>query len=66
VAIDPDENQPRKKPPAIVIGEDLSTMSEHELIARIALLESEVERSREAIDARKSTKAAADAFFRKN
>jgi len=66
VAIDPEELQPRKKPAGIVIGEDLSTMSEHELIARIATLEEEIARSREAIEARRSTKAAADVFFRKN
>lgn len=66
MAIDPEELQPRKKPAGIVIGEDLSTMSEHELIARIATLEEEIARSREAIEARRSTKAAADVFFRKN
>jgi uncharacterized small protein (DUF1192 family) len=41
-------------------------MSEHELVARIAALEEEIARSREAIKARQSTKTAADAFFRKN
>ena len=66
MAVDPEELQPRKKPAGIVIGEDLSTMSEHELIARIATLEEEIARSREAIEARRSTKAAADVFFRKN
>jgi uncharacterized small protein (DUF1192 family) len=63
--IDPDELLPRKKKTEIVLGEDLSTMSEHELVERIALLEAEIVRSREAINARKSTKSAADAFFRK-
>ncbi|MBS0275736.1 MAG: DUF1192 domain-containing protein [Proteobacteria bacterium] len=64
--IDPEELLPRKKMPEIVLGQDLSTMSEHELVARIAALEEEIVRSREAIKARQSTKSAADAFFRKN
>ncbi|HEY2034504.1 MAG TPA: DUF1192 domain-containing protein [Rhizomicrobium sp.] len=64
--IDPEELLPRKKMPEIVLGQDLSTMSEHELVARIAALEEEIVRSREAIKARQSTKTAADAFFRKN
>jgi uncharacterized small protein (DUF1192 family) len=64
--IDPEELLPRKKMPEIVLGQDLSTMSEHELVARIAALEAEIARSREAIKARHSTKSAADAFFRKN
>lgn len=64
--IDPEELLPRKKMPEIVLGQDLSTMSEHELVARIAALEEEIARSRQAIEARQSTKSAADAFFRKN
>lgn len=64
--IDPEELSPRKKMPEIVLGQDLSTMSEHELVARIAALEEEIIRSRDAIKARQSTKTAADAFFRKN
>jgi uncharacterized small protein (DUF1192 family) len=64
--IDPEELLPRKKMPEIILGQDLSTMSEHELIARITALEEEIARSREAIKARQSTKSAADAFFRKN
>jgi len=64
--IDPEELLPRKKMPEVVLGQDLSTMSEHELVARIAALEEEIARSREAIRARQSTKSAADAFFRKN
>lgn len=64
--IDPEELSPRTKMPEIVLGQDLSTMSEHELVARINALEEEIIRSREAIKARQSTKTAADAFFRKN
>jgi uncharacterized small protein (DUF1192 family) len=66
MAIDPEELLPRKKKPDIVLGEDLSEMSEHELVARIAALETEIHRSREAITSRQLTKADADSFFRKS
>jgi uncharacterized small protein (DUF1192 family) len=65
MAIDPEELLPKKKKPDIVLGEDLSEMSEHELVARIAALETEILRSREAIASRQSSKSAADSFFRK-
>jgi len=65
MAIDPEELLPRKKPPEIVLGEDLSAMSEFELDARIAALESEIARCREAIHARKATRSAADVFFKR-
>jgi uncharacterized small protein (DUF1192 family) len=65
MAIDPEELLPKKKPPEIVLGEDLSAMSEFELSARIMALESEIARSREAIGARKATKSAADSFFKR-
>lgn len=64
--VDPDELLPKKKPPGIVPGEDLSAMSEHELAARIGVLESEIGRCRTAIGARQSTRAAADSVFRKS
>jgi uncharacterized small protein (DUF1192 family) len=63
--IDPDELPLRKKPTEIVLGADLYAMSEPDLAERIALLESEIARCREAVDRRKATKNAADAFFRK-
>jgi uncharacterized small protein (DUF1192 family) len=66
MAVDPEELLPRKKMPEIVLGQDLSAMSEHELVARIAALEDEIARSRDAIKARQATKNAADTFFRKN
>ncbi len=65
MAIDPEELLPKKKLPDIVLGQDLSAFSEHELEARIAALETEIGRSREAIAARKHTKSAADAFFKR-
>ncbi len=64
--MDPEELLPKKKAPEILPGQDLSAMSEHELTARIKALEEEIARSRAAIAARQSTKAVADAFFRKN
>jgi uncharacterized small protein (DUF1192 family) len=64
--IDPEELLPRKKPVAeILLGQDLSAMSAHELEARIAAMEAEIVRCREAIAARHATKSAADAIFRK-
>lgn len=63
MAIDPEE--PRKKAPGIVLGQDLSAMSEFELSARINALESEIARCHEAIGSRKATKSAADAFFKR-
>lgn len=63
--IDLDELLPRKKAPEIALGEDLSTKSEHELVERIGALEGEIARCREAIAARKSTRATADSVFRK-
>jgi uncharacterized small protein (DUF1192 family) len=63
--IDPEELLPKKKPVDIVLGEDLSAMSELELTARIGALDGEIARCREAIKSRQATKSAADAFFRK-
>ncbi|HEY2069099.1 MAG TPA: DUF1192 domain-containing protein [Rhizomicrobium sp.] len=66
MAIDPEELLPRKKPVAeIVLGQDLSALSAHELEARIAAMQEEIARCRTAIEARNATKHAADAFFRK-
>jgi uncharacterized small protein (DUF1192 family) len=65
MAIDPEELLPRKKPAEIVLGEDLSAMSEFELDARIGRLEAEISRCRDAIAARQATKSAADAFFKR-
>ena len=65
MAVDPEELLPRKKAPEIVLGEDLSTHSEHELAVRIAALEAEIARARDAIAARRATRHAADSVFRK-
>ncbi len=66
MAIDPEELLPRKKKlTELTLGEDLSAMSEHELVARIGALENEISRCRDAISARQSTKSAAESVFRK-
>jgi uncharacterized small protein (DUF1192 family) len=65
VAIDPEDLIPRKTAAAIVPGEDLSTLSEHELTARIAVLEGEIGRCRAAIAARQETRKSADGFFKR-
>lgn len=64
MAIDADELLPKKKRPAIMLGEDLSELSAPELELRIAGLQAEIARCREAIAARNATKAAAATFFK--
>jgi uncharacterized small protein (DUF1192 family) len=61
--MEPDE--PRKKLPDIVLGEDISALSAHELEQRIGRLEDEAQRCRDAITARNATRSAAENFFRK-
>jgi len=63
--MDSDELQPRKKLPDLVLGEDISALSAHELEKRIARLEEEIARCRTAITARQATKSAAESFFKK-
>lgn len=65
MAIDLDELMPKKPKAQTVLGEDLSAMSAHELEARIAALESEIVRTKEALRSRAATKNAADAFFKR-
>ena len=65
MAIDPEELAPRKKKTDIVLGEDISMLSEHELEARIIALEVEIERTRAALKARAATRNAADTFFKR-
>jgi uncharacterized small protein (DUF1192 family) len=61
--MEPDE--PHKKLPDIVLGEDISTLSAHELESRIVRLEEEVARCRTAIKSRLATRSAAESFFKK-
>ena len=65
MAIDLDELMPRKPKADTVLGQDLSAMSVHELEARIAALEEEIVRTRDALRSRSTTKSAADAFFKR-
>jgi len=65
MAIDLDELEPRKPKLDIVLGEDLSALSAHELEKRIAALEAEIVRAKDALRSRASTKSAADAFFKR-
>ena len=62
--IDPDDLPRQKKHVEIVLGQDLSQLSEFELAGRIMEMEAEIARCRAAISARKSTKDAAAAFFK--
>jgi len=63
--IDSEELAPRKPKPEIVIGEDLSSQSVEELQKRIAALEAEISRAREALKARATTRSAADSAFKR-
>jgi uncharacterized small protein (DUF1192 family) len=63
--MDLDDLQPRKKLPDLVLGEDISSLSAHELEKRIARLEEEIARCNAAIKARHATKSAAENVFRK-
>jgi uncharacterized small protein (DUF1192 family) len=65
MAIDPEELLPKKKVPEIIVGQDISTLSEHELAARIEALNAEMSRCEAAIAARKATRNAADSFFKR-
>jgi uncharacterized small protein (DUF1192 family) len=65
MAIDPDELLPKNPKAENIAGEDLSSRSAHELEARIATLQAEIERTKEALRARVTTKSAADAIFKR-
>ena len=53
-----------KKPKGHEIGMVLDAMSVEELTDRIGLLENEIVRLRAAIDSKRKSKSAADAFFK--
>lgn len=63
--MDSDDITPRKKPPDIQLGEDITTLSAHELEARIKRLEDEIARCRSEIAARHATRSAAENFFKR-
>jgi len=58
-----DDDRPRKKI-SHEIGQDLSLLSVEELNERIALLNAEAERLREAMTKKKASKDAASGFFK--
>lgn len=57
-----DEDGPKKK--AFEIGEDVTLLSVDELTERIALLEVEIIRLKEAISGKQSSRAAAEDVFK--
>jgi uncharacterized small protein (DUF1192 family) len=58
-----DDDKPRKKI-THEIGQDLYLLSVEELTERIALLTAEIERLKEAMTKKRSSKDAADRFFK--
>ena len=65
MAIDPEELIPKKPRTETVIGQDISALSVTELEARIAALEEEIVRTRDALKARAVTKNAAESIFKR-
>ena len=55
---------PPKKPSTVTVGESLDLLSVSELEQRVQNLESEIERTKAAIQSKRASKSAADAFFR--
>lgn len=65
MALDPfGDEKPRAKPTTHEIGQDLSTLSVHELTERIAMLEAEIRRLDEMRGRKEASKTAADSFFK--
>ncbi len=65
MAFDPlTEDLPRLSPAGLEVGQDLSAVSISEIDERIAILEREIARLREARAAKEDSRAAASAFFK--
>jgi uncharacterized small protein (DUF1192 family) len=65
MAFDPfAEEQTRLAPRGLDVGQDLSMLSIDEIDERIALLEREIERLREARSRKEQSREAASAFFK--
>lgn len=58
------EDEPRPKPQAHSVGEDLSRLSEDELRHRIELLKAEIVRIGAALAAKEASRKAAASFFK--
>ena len=56
-------DRPRKKV-SLEIGQDLSLLSVEELSERIALLNGEIDRLREAVEKRRASRDAANSIFK--
>ena len=59
------DEAPAERPKAHVLGEDLSTLSLEEIDHRVALLEAEIARLRDAHAAKSASRDAAAAFFKR-
>lgn len=59
------DDAPRERPQPHRVGEDLSRLSLHELQERIALLEEEIRRIKQAVDAKSASRDAASSFFKR-
>lgn len=59
------EDPPVARPKAHVIGEDLSTLSLEEIDERVAVLEAEILRLKQAHAAKSASRVAAAAFFKR-
>jgi uncharacterized small protein (DUF1192 family) len=59
------DDEPRKKPKPHEIGQDLSLLSQGELTERIGLLREEIARLEAELQAKGTTKSAAEALFRR-
>ena len=60
------DDEPLKKPKQHEIGQDLSLLSVAELNERIALLKAEISRLEAELQAKGTTKNAAEALFRRS
>ena len=58
------DDEPVKKTPEHVIGQDLSLLSAHELEERISSLRVEIDRLEAERQAKGASKSAAEAFFK--
>jgi uncharacterized small protein (DUF1192 family) len=58
------DEEPRAKPAAHVVGEELARLSEEELKARIELLRAEIERIESALASKQASRKAASSFFK--
>lgn len=60
-----DDDAAPRKPAVHDIGQDLSLLSIEELSERIALLEGEAARLKQALESKRASRSAADQFFKR-